>query len=170
MELKLKKKEKTLAEEYAENLKAAVEAYKRRVGVEKLPIDEKDFFPATAAQICYSYPVRSNDLKEALIKHEELTEDAEAQISDKIEKNSDATPEQADAAAEVTQQLKKGSDQEFEELYIEGEIEQELDECYRSAIQGLQYFQRTGELKKDKFVNVLLEGDVGVGKTERVKA
>lgn len=170
MELKLKKKEKTLEEEYADNLKAAVESYKRLTGVEKLPIDEKDFFPSTAAQVCYSYPVRSDDLKEALIKHEELTEDTEAEISDKIEKNSDATPEQADAAAEVTQDLKKESDAEFEELYLEGDIEKKLERCYRSAFQGLQEYKRTGALDKKKFINLLLEGDVGVGKTERVKS
>lgn len=170
MELKLKKKEKTIEEEYAENLKAAVESYKRLTGVEKLPIDEKDFFPATAVQVCYSYPVRSADLKEALINHEELTEDTEAQISDKIEKNSDATPEQADAAAEVTQEIKKQSDAEFEELYQEGDIEKILDRSYRSALQGLQEYKRFGTLDKKKFINILLEGDVGVGKTERVKA
>lgn len=173
MELKLKKKEKTLEEEYANTLKEAVELYKKLNGLENLPIEEKDFFPATASDVANVYPIRIDDLKEALMKHEDLNEDTEAQISDKIEQTSDATPEQADAAAEVTKDIQKKADTmdiEFEELYVEGDIEKQLNACYKSALQGLKEYSKFGTVDKEKFNNILLEGDVGIGKTERVKS
>lgn len=62
------------------------------------------------------------------------------------------------------------SDEDLDGYDDEAELSQLMNDSYHLALRALKDYERTGRFNKDYIQDILVEGDVGCGKTEMVKS
>lgn len=154
----------------------AVAAYKRLASVDTYEdLLEENLFDNPLNRVASEYAIGRDKLIELLKEEASKVMDAskasEEEIAAAIEKTEDeATENQAEKAAEVIKQVDKGTKSDLDIVYVEGDLERSLNASLSVGKRAHNKWVKNGDIDKNGYSNICVVGDVGVGKTERVKA
>ena len=163
----------------ADNLarfKKAVEAYKKYAAVEcKEDLLEENLFRNPLNRVSREYAIGTDTLRDLLKEEASKMDDAdkvpETVIATKIKKEDpEVTSKQAEYAAGEVKDVADNLDSDLGVIYIEGDIEKSLTSSLNAAMRSHNKWTKRKEIDKSGYSNVCIVGDVGTGKTERVKA
>lgn len=159
-----------------DRFKRAVEAYKHYSSVQsKDDLLEENLSENTINRVSRDFAIGTDKIRELLREEATKMDDAnttpEKAIADKIENsNSEITPNQAEKSAEAVKEIAQKTDSELDVIYVEGDIEKALNASLSVGMRSHNKWLKRKEIDKNGYSNICIVGDVGVGKTERVKA
>lgn len=165
--IKQKLKEKKLMQEYNEKLNDACNYYLKNVPstdeiYETILNKTAGIYNFPAQKILERLNIQSKYvLKEA--ENDEAQQELKA-IEKEAEKTADSLGIDDDNIIILS------SDENLDGYDDEAELSQLMNDSYELASEALKDYERTGRFNKDYIQDILVEGDVGCGKTEMVKA
>ena len=166
---------KEIEESNKERFSKAVEAYKKYAYV-KSPeeLRKENLYGNALRKASDEYAIPVDELEEALIRESDATDAdsaSKAEIAAEVkDENPGVTDSQAEQAADIAKTVANNTEADLAIVYVEGELEKELNRSLEKGKIALRKYYEKGRIDKNYYQNILVIGDVGVGKTEKVKA
>lgn len=150
--------EKKFKKDYEARLEEACNYYKNNVP------DLDTIYESVLNKVCMNYNFSSDQILEKLNIKSTLNEAED--IDKKIEKEA----EKAADSLGIGEDEIIIADEDLDPYDAENMLTEVLDDCLYTARKAAKIYKARGEFKKDLVKNILITGDVGIGKTEIVKS